>query len=313
LSQAAGSETHRLSHLYTFDANDVGLIVLVGLALTLWTFQTSGRNGKIASGLILAGIGATLARTGSRGAFVGLIVVGVVLLFAMTGVPVVKRVSFAAVTVLGLLVAAPVGYWDQMRTLLEPTSDYNWQTREGRKKVAKRGIGYMMDYPVFGVGIDNFWRMECILGDKAKNNRPNTALRCTPPHNSYVQAGAELGIPGLILYSSLVLGGIAGMWRLRKRLPRAWATGNAEERFLYLGTLYLMLAMVGYAVASALLTFAWLDTVYILGALMVGQYIAVQQALKRTPQGSNAAPAKVQRPVRGGPVRPGAGFIAAPS
>jgi len=312
LSQASGSEVQRLSHLYTFDANDVGLIVLIGLALTLWTFQTSGKNGKIASGVIIVAIGATLARTGSRGAFVGLIVVGVVLLFAMTGIPVVKRVTFAAVTVLGLMVAAPPGYWDQMRTLLEPTSDYNWQTREGRKKVAKRGIGYMMDYPVFGVGINNFWRMECILGEKAKNNKPNTGLRCTPPHNSFVQAGAELGIPGLILYCSLVLGGIGAMWRLRRRLPRQWAKGTGEERFLYLGTLYLMLAMVGYAVTSSFLSFAWLDPVYILGAFMVGLYVAVKQRLKRTPAVQpTQKTARVQRP-RGALVPPGSGFIPAP-
>jgi O-antigen ligase len=316
LSQASGSEAHRLSHLYTFDANDVGLIVLIGLALTLWTFQTSGKNGKLASGVILIGIGATLARTGSRGAFVGLVAVGIVLLFALTGVPVVKRFTFAAVTVLGLLVAAPPGYWAQMKTLLEPTSDYNWQTREGRKQVAKRGIGYMMDYPLFGVGINNFWRMECILGDKAKNSRPNTALRCTPAHNSFVQAGAELGIPGLILYCSLVLGGIGAMWRLRKRMPRQWAqrSAAAEERFLYLGSLYLMLAMIGYAVTSSFLTFAWLDPVYILGAFMVGLLVAVRQRLSRAPAMPLAGHAHVAgRPMRGAPVQPGSGFIPAPN
>jgi O-antigen ligase len=321
LSKAAGSEAHRLSNLYTFDANDVGLIVLIGLALTLWTFQTSGKKGKIASGVILLGIGATLARTGSRGAFVGLVAVGIVLLFALTAIPVMKRVTFAVVTVLGLMIAAPEGYWDQMRTLLQPKSDYNWQTREGRKKVAKRGIGYMMDYPLFGVGINNFWRMECILGDKAKNNRPNTALRCTPPHNSYIQSGAELGIPGLILYCSLVFGGIGGMWRLRRRMPRHWGKPNAEseERFLYLGSLYVMLSMIGYAVTSTFLTFAWLDPVYIVGSFMVGLYVATQERLRRAPGGPIVAPAPRRPQARGRPPVPGAsvpsgsGFIPAPN
>ncbi len=322
LSNASGGEVHRLSHLYTFDANDVGLIVLIGLALTLWTFQTSGKKGKLASAVILLGIGATLARTGSRGAFVGLIAVGIVLLFAMTGVPVVKRFTFAAVTVLGLMIAAPTGYWDQMRTLLEPSSDYNWKSREGRKQLTKRGVGYMLDYPLFGVGINNFWRMECIEGEKAKNNQYNTALRCTPPHNSWVQVGAELGIPGLLLYASLVLGGIGAMWRLRKRLPAQWISGSAQQRFVYLGTLYLMLAMIGYAVTSTFLTFAWLDPVYILGAFMVGLYVAAQDELRRLP-GSHAAPRMPARgprpvragpvPVRGGPVPSGSGFIPAPN
>jgi O-antigen ligase len=315
LSRAVGTSVDRLSNLYTFDANDLGLILLIGLALTLWTFQTSGKRGRLASGIILLGIGATLARTGSRGAFLGLMVVGVVLLFALTGIPASRRLAFAGVIVLGLLVAAPAGYWEQMQTIFKPTSDYNWQTREGRKNVAKRGLGYMLDYPLFGVGIDNFWRMECILGDKARTNRRNTALRCTPPHNSFVQAGAELGFPGLILYSSLVFGGIGSMWRLRRRLPREWAKGNVEERFLYLGTLYLMLAMIGYAVTSSLLTFAWLDPVYILGAFMVGLHVAVGQRLKpekpmahrlRRPVATAARPAVVHQP-------PGSGFIPAPN
>jgi hypothetical protein len=45
LKSAAGSEMHRLSHLYTFDANDVGLVTLIGLALALLTFQTYGKWG----------------------------------------------------------------------------------------------------------------------------------------------------------------------------------------------------------------------------------------------------------------------------
>src|SRR4029077_13618882 len=59
----------RLSNLYSFDANDVGLVLVVGLALSLLAFQASGRAGKLVSGVIIAGIGATIARTGSRGAF----------------------------------------------------------------------------------------------------------------------------------------------------------------------------------------------------------------------------------------------------
>jgi O-antigen ligase len=305
-----------------YDANDIGLMVLIGLAFSLLTFQTSGKNGKIASGVIILGIGATLARTGSRGAFLGLVVVGVVLLLALTTVPATKRLGFAIVTSIGLIIAAPPGYWDQMKTMLEPTSDYNWQTREGRKNVAKRGLGYMLDYPLFGVGVDNFWRMECILGDKAKTNQFGTGLRCTPPHNSYVQAGAELGIPGLILWSTLVFGGIRAMWKLRRRVPRHWATGTGEERFLFLAPLYFMLAMIGFAVTSALLTFAWLDPVYIIGSLMTGLYVAVQAKLgggatvparRPVPRPVVAGRGQRQRPLSPPQQSPGSGFIPAPN
>jgi O-antigen ligase len=246
----------------------------------LLTLQTSSKRGLITSGIILAGIGGALARTGSRGAFVGLIVVGAVLLFALRQVAVAKRVGFVIVTLVALLIAAPEGYWEQMHTLSKPTEDYNWQTKDGRVEVAKRGIGYMLKYPIFGLGLDNFSRAECQISPKLDSHVVGTGFRCTPPHNSYIQAGAELGFPGLILWSSLVFGGILWMYRLRRRLPQAWANGDAEQRFLYLSTLYFMLAMIGFAVTSLFLTFAWLDMVYIIAAFMTGLHICIQQKLR---------------------------------
>jgi hypothetical protein len=298
-----GGAAARLSHLYSFDANDVGLVLLVGMAFTLLTFQTSTKRGKIASGVVLAGIGAALARTGSRGAFVGLIVTGAVLLFALNSISIVKRLGFVLVTVVALLLGAPAGYWEQMRTIVNPTDDYNWHVKDGRKEVAKRGLGYMMSYPIFGLGIDNFARAECFLSEKAENHIAGTGLRCTPPHNSYVQAGAEVGLPGLILWSSLVFGGIGSMFRLRRRLPKAWAQGDAEERFLYLATLYFMLAMIAFAATSFFLTFAWLDIVYIIAAFMTGLHVCAYGKLRSggTVRGPVAVPG---RRMRGAPVQP---------
>jgi O-antigen ligase len=313
VSKSAGSSEERLSHLYSFDANDIGLVLLVGLACTLLTLQTSSKRGKIVSAVILGGIGATIARTGSRGAFLGLVVVGLVVLFTLKGVDVTKRIGFLVVTTVALALGAPKGYWNQMRTLLEPTSDYNWQTREGRKQVAKRGLHYMMDYPIFGVGIDNFRKMECLLSDKAKNNAPGTGLRCTPPHNSYVQAGAELGVPGLFLFCGLVFGGIFSMYRLRRRLPPQWAKGDPEERFLYLATLYFGLAMVAFAITCTFLTFAWLEMVYIIAAYMAGLYVCVEDKLRRSGGGAPVSPRRrVPRTVHPASAQPGSGFMAAP-
>ena len=62
-----------------------------------------------------------------------------------------------------------------------------------------------------------------------------------------------VGIPGLVLWCSLVFGGMVSCVRLRRRLPRAWLKGDAEERFLYQATLYLQLAFIGFAVCALLL------------------------------------------------------------
>jgi O-antigen ligase len=294
-----GGETYRLSNLYTWDANDVGVIVLVGMAFTLVTLQVSNRWGKIGSVITLIGIGATIARTGSRGAFLGLLITGFALLVLVRSVPLPKKLAFFGLAMIAVVLWAPPGYWEQMRTLQDPQADYNWSSKDGRREVAKRGMGYMLERPIFGVGIHNFWRMECLEGEKVKTRKIGHGIRCTPPHNSFVEAGAELGIPGLIMWSSLIFGGIASMIRLRRRLPPAWRTGQREERFLYLMTQYMIVAFAGFAVTSFFLSFAWVDIIYILAAFTAGLYVSVELRLRSA--GGAPQPAIVIQQPRGHP------------
>ncbi|HJU65713.1 MAG TPA: O-antigen ligase family protein [Gemmatimonadaceae bacterium] len=283
LKSAYGSNIMRLSNLYTYDANDLGLVLMVGLPLALLLFQTGTRNIKLISGLVVLGIGLTTARTGSRGALVGFIAVGIALLFGLKRVSVVKRAGFVAVLVLGLFVAAPQGYWEQMSTLLNPTQDYNFYDVDGRKAVAKRGMGYMFQYPLFGVGIDNFGKAEAYISDKAKYWVEGTGLRWTAPHNSWVQAGAELGIPGMLLWGGLVLGGAIYSRRLRRRMPPQWEFGDFEQRFLYFSTIYLPISFVAFAVTCTFVSFAYLDPLYILAAFLVGIIRSMNQKLREGP------------------------------
>ena len=272
LSLAPGATAvQRLSELYSYDSNDLGCVLLVGLVFTVLTLLTSGRKGRVASAALLVGIGISLARTGSRGAFLGLIGTGCVLLLTLKQVSVAKRLGFVAVTVAGLVVAAPPGYWGAIGTVLHPSGDYNWQSQEGRREIWFRGLGYMLDHPLVGIGIT----------DKARRSFAGDPIRWTAPHNSFVQVGAELGFPGLILWSSLIIGGIVGMVRMRRRLPRAWLQGDAEERFLYLATIHLPLALVGFAIPAFFLSFAYSDIVSILAAFVAGVYVSVGDKIRR--------------------------------
>src|SRR5712692_1889959 len=224
LQKANSAGFSRLGGVYSYDANDVCVVLLVGFGLALLTFQASRVRGKLVSAVILVGIGVTLARSGSRGGFLGLVAVVAALLLFARGVSLAKRMFFIVATSTGLALASPPGYWDQMRTAFHPTKDYNWTAQGGRKEVWLRGLGYMRSYPIFGVGIGNFERAEGTISERAKRWEPGIAgIRWSAPHNSFVEVGAELGVPGLILWSSLVLGGIVAMTRLRSRLPDTWA------------------------------------------------------------------------------------------
>jgi O-antigen ligase len=279
----------RLSNLDTYDANDLGLVLIVGLALTLLTFQTSKITGKIICSIMLAGIGASISKSGSRGALVGLVALGLGLLLLLDRVPLMKRVLFLVATGAALSAFAPPGYWKQMSTILNPKADYNWDSVNGRRKVAARGIGYYEQYPVFGLGIHNFAKAECFISDKALAHEVGTGIRCTPPHNSYIEAMAEGGTPGIVLWLLMIPGSVVALMALRRRIPRAWARGDAEERYLYLATQYLAVGTLGFSFGSFFLSFAWTDVTYYLSATTAALYIAVGDKLRRAPAGMVAA------------------------
>jgi O-antigen ligase len=281
----------RLSNLDTYDANDLGLVLIVGLALTLLTFQTAKIQGKILCSLMLVAIGAAISKSGSRGALIGLVALGLGLLLLLDRVPLWKRVLFLGVTGVALSAFAPPGYWKQMSTILNPKADYNWDSVNGRRKVAARGIGYYEQFPVFGLGIHNFAKAECFISDKALNHEVGTGIRCTPPHNSYIEAMAETGTPGIVLWLLMIPGSVVALVILRRRLPRAWARGDPEERYLYLTAQYLAVGTLGFSFGSFFLSFAWTDVTYYLSAVTAGLYIAVGDKLRRNAVRAVAAPA----------------------
>lgn len=291
-----GGGIMRLSNLYTYDANDLGLMLLVSVPLALWLFGTMGRRGKALIVVFLLGVGGAIALSGSRGAFVGAVALGLALFWFVRRVPLSKRVLTAAILAAGMVIMAPPGYWDQMSTILEPTEDYNWSGPTGRRQVALRGLGYMMDYPVFGIGAGNFQRAEGLMSDRAVTLMAGYGIRWTAAHNSYIQVGAELGIPGLLLWSSLLIGGIVGMVRLRHKLPRSWARGDSEQRFLYDSTMYMPAAYVAFAVPAFFLSFAYMDPIYFLSALYCGVHAAVHTRLKIERSSYPSGPARVRRP-----------------
>jgi len=302
----------RLAGLATWDANDVVLVLMPALACALLLLQVSRGRGKLIAIMALVGVGATVARSGSRGGLIGLVAVGAALLFFGRGVSFGKRLFTVVVVAVALGLWAPQGYWRQMQTILSPTQDYNYTSKDGRKQIAKRGIGYMMSHPIFGLGIGNFEKAECTISEKARATPAGYGFRCTPPHNSFVQAGAELGIPGLILWSSIPLFGIVALLRLGRRLPYRWRRGTREQRFLRLACPYLAVALVGFTATCFFLNFAWMEPYYVLSAFVaalmgvITARVAEEKVeLRAAARASRYAQVEAQAAVAPVPVLPG--------
>ena len=282
----------RIQSGYSYDSNDMALVAVLGLVIALLAFTTSGKRGKLVSLLVVVALGTTVAKSGSRGGFLALLVVLLALLFFLKGISVDKKLGFVTVVFAGLMFAAPPGYWKKMSSLTSPKEDYNWTSETGRKAVFKRGMGYMFSYPLTGVGIDNFGRAEGTLSARAHAVAldPNLpGVKWSVAHNSFVQAGAELGIPGMILFCTMVFGGLARCVKLRRQMPAEWLDGDQEQRFLYATALYLPIALLGFAIGGFFVSFAYLDPVYILTAFVGGLEISMTDRMQREVRTGEAA------------------------
>jgi O-antigen ligase len=217
------------------------------------------------------------------------------MLITLSRVSVVKRASILAAVVAGLFFAAPDGYRKQMGTLLNLKEDYNYSVDYGRKGVAKRGIGYMVSRPLFGLGVANFSRAEGTISPIA-NARLSEGLSVEwiAPHNTYINVGAEMGIPALIIWLSLLLGGTVGLWRLRRRLPASWEYESAERKFLSDACLFLPISFLGFAVSSAFLSHAYTIVPYVVFAYLGGLHVLVHRELQK--DALQAAPAMTSGP-----------------
>jgi hypothetical protein len=281
----------------TYDANDVALIMVTTLPLAMLLYRT--RRNRF-EGIVLIGIVAlmlaTMAKSGSRGGFLAMVAIGVALFIGVPGWAMRHRIGAIVGAVALLFIAAPAGYWASMGQIAaDPSGDYNYSAVDGRRMLWQRGGQYLAAYPVFGVGISNFPKAEGTISSKAALLAlSGKGVRWAAPHNSFVQAGAETGFVGLTLWSALVIGMLVAPRRLLSRRRRAvWlASPDHERRFLALLTLYLPIAVLGFAVSGFFVSFAWNEPVYVLAAITA----AVTRTVVRLRRRDDASPAVLAPP-----------------
>lgn len=270
----------RLAVLGMYDSNDIGMLLLMGLPLGFLFLFNSGPVGRIISLIVIAGVPASIALTGSRGALVGLVVVGPFLFLALSRINFFMRLGSIAVIIAALNWAAPAGYWEQMETILNPSEDYNLaDTNYGRVALAKRGLGYMYDYPIFGVGINNFARAEGTISWIAQTAMAGAQIQWIAPHNTYVQVGAEVGFFGLVAWLTLLWAGTIGLLWLRRKIPKSWEMQSAERRFLREACLFIPLSVLAFASTSFFLSHAYTAPFYYLLVFIAATHLLVNREL----------------------------------
>src|ERR1043166_2019767 len=188
----------RLSTEQTYyDENDLATLIVCTLPLVLYLWR---RPTALFGRAVLAGITlflmTTLGRTGSRGGFLGFLMVALYLLLRFSTISTAKRVGAVAVLSILLVSLASDQYFARIETILHPSKDYNWsgKSETGRMEIWKRGVGYMMDNPIVGVGANAFPKADGTLSPEAQERmRYGRGFKWSTAHNSFLQIGAELG------------------------------------------------------------------------------------------------------------------------
>jgi len=250
----------RLGRLYYYDANDFATFAVTALPCGLY-FLHAGRGGRArlfaAAALIVLTVG--FVRAGSRGGFIALVVVAGFILVRYTTIPRRWRFSAAVLVALVLLGTATDEYWMQMGTILSDT-DYNRTGETGRMQIWRRGVGYMLQFPILGVGPDNFPAAEGTLSPLAIRQQFGIGVRWSAAHNAFLQVGAELGIPGLFLFLAMIVSAFVALRRSAEGGTVAAAQLSPA----------LTASLLGFVVGACFLSLAYSDMLYVLIALAVG-------------------------------------------
>ena len=248
------------------DSGDFGIAMVVFSAIVIsFVIALKHQWGKykkilfyfvVVTGLI------TIVGTSSRGAQLGVVAMGVwFLLKSKNGIK-------------GLLVVLAVACLLYYVLPEEMFSEYKSAGHDGTSQDRLAhwsfGIDVIADHPVLGIGYEN-WLAYCNHINPYGLGQGH-AERCRLPHNTYITAGAELGIPGLLVYIWISTYIFYINAKTRKRLV------NINEPLLYNLTQGLDAGLIGYHVASIFFTVLFYPMLWVNLSLAVAIYNIAAQA-----------------------------------
>jgi O-antigen ligase len=156
-----------------------------------------------------------------------------------------------------------------------------------RLELARAGLHMMEAHPVFGIGLDQFKSVEFLYNPTLAVVEPNPHIA----HNTYVQLGAEGGIPTLVLYLA-ILGTTLGMCRRARKLPGVPVDIGALALSFQIG-------LIGIMVAQMFLTAQYVKEVWVFISLAPNMYaISLHAAagMKKKSPAPAPAPASARAP-----------------
>jgi hypothetical protein len=270
----------RLGSLIFYDANDFALVMDCTIPFAVYFLGKGHRKShRLVAIAALVMILTAIVKSGSRGGFIGLIAVALYVLLRYRAIPSRVRLMVTVAGVALFLGFASDKYWTMMSTILHPTADYNYTDSEGRLEVWKRGVGYMLHSPIVGVGVAAYPIAEGGSDLALSQAAEGRGFKWSVAHNSFLETGAELGIPGLIAF-------IAMLWITGSTLTRISPRGRfapwISRREMALAQM-LIGSLIAFTVAGVFVSAENFAYLYFLLALSVGLIKIVRMRAKLAP------------------------------
>ncbi len=186
-----------------YDPNDLAYFLVSLFPLSIFYFiHNEGIFKRIIAIIIVSISISAILLTGSRGGFVGLIAVFILILFTrLNSIKWSYRIALLTGVILISVLYSEKINTERFLTLREISSDYNVTDEFGRVEVWKRGLRLALSNPITGVGV-NCFGMAIGYAREAEGVIP----RWQVAHNSFIQVATEVGLIGFAVFISIVLG-----------------------------------------------------------------------------------------------------------
>ena len=257
-----GSTADRMSASSTYDPNDLAFVMVTFLPLIYYFSREKTGTKKIVLFLVLILMIIAILATVSRGGFIGLIIIFLVISLKQGMRP--KNLIVPLIVMLIVFkLFTPDTYWDRISTMMNPKDDYNVSGQGGRVEIWQRGLLMMIRHPLTGVGIS------CFEEGEGRFNDENGGKWMTA-HNSFIQLGAEIGLIGLFLFIRMLVSSIK-----RLRTYQQLHESTLLPKWLFDGT---EVAIYGYIITGFFLSQAYSPVLYLLiGLVVVSNKIVASQ------------------------------------
>ena len=227
-----------------------GVAMAIIFSETRWTLV---RIGALSGALMLLVV---ILRTQSRGAFLGVMAATAPAIIPMLLKQLRLAIGLGIVVTLVISFAIPPKTWDRLSGMTTLISTETTENRNGgneldsssaqRLEILKTGWHIFLDHPIFGMGLGTY-PLACNM------YAPELGKRDT--HNTYLNLAAELGLPGLLIWCTLIGSVLLDAYRVRQQ---------AKESPLKIQNYWLAQTFIGYLVAAIFGSFSGLNFLYMI-------------------------------------------------